>query len=56
MTNKGNSVFYTGVTNNLITRAAQHKQKIDEFSFTSKYNVNKLMYYEIFSEAAPAVI
>jgi len=46
MTNKRNSVLYTGVTNNLIKRVLEHKSKIKE-GFTKKYNVNKLVYYEI---------
>ena len=45
MTNKYNTVLYTGVTNNLARRVFEHKQKIVS-GFTSKYNVNKLVYYE----------
>lgn len=42
ITNKRNSTFYIGVTDNLIKRIYQHKNKIVK-GFTSKYNVNKLV-------------
>ena len=49
MTNKLNTVFYTGMTDNLIKRAYQHKNKLAD-GFTKRYNINKLVYYEIFSD------
>jgi putative endonuclease len=45
MTNKDNNVLYTGVTSNLQQRLYQHKHKLIK-GFTSKYNVDKLVYYE----------
>ncbi len=45
MTNKRNTVLYTGVTNNLDCRVDSHKEKHGSV-FTKKYNVNKLVYYE----------
>ena len=45
ITNKENKVLYTGVTNNLERRIYEHKNKIIK-GFTSKYNVNKLVYFE----------
>ena len=45
MTNKNNTTIYTGVTNDLLRRVWEHK--FDKGSkFTSKYNCNKLVYYE----------
>lgn len=53
-TNITNTVIYTGVTNNLIERMYQHKNKIVS-SFSSKYNINKLVYYEVFSSVIDAI-
>jgi putative endonuclease len=55
MTNKNNTVLYTGVTSNLPNRVQQHKQKLHALSFTSKYNVNKLVYWEAFQEIGDAI-
>ena len=43
MTNISNSVLYTGVINNLVRRVYEHKNKLIK-CFTSKYNINKLVY------------
>lgn len=45
MTNKNNTALYVGVTSNLVKRVYQHKNKIYK-GFTSKYNCNKLVYFE----------
>ena len=47
MTNKNNTVLYTGVCNNLKRRVWEHKHKVNPKSFTARYNLNKLVYYEI---------
>lgn len=47
MTNNYNTVLYTGVTNNLQRRIYEHKEKTIE-GFTKRYNINKLVYYEVF--------
>ncbi len=45
LTSKRNKTLYVGVTNDIIRRVFEHKQKkID--GFTKKYNVNKLVYFE----------
>jgi putative endonuclease len=45
LTNKTNRVLYVGVTNNILKRVLQHKQKIHG-GFTKRYNVTKLIHYE----------
>ena len=54
MTNKNNSVLYIGVTSNLLKRVYQHKTKSYK-GFTSKYNCNKLVYFEVFSDINEAI-
>jgi len=45
LTNWNNKVMYVGITNNLIRRVHEHKNKLVK-GFTEKYNVNKLVYFE----------
>ena len=52
--NKGN-VLYTGVTNDLIKRIYEHKQHFDKGSFTARYNVEKLVYYEETTDVLSAI-
>ncbi|MFQ5863041.1 MAG: GIY-YIG nuclease family protein [Candidatus Brocadiales bacterium] len=54
MTNKRNTVLYTGVTNNLKKRAYEHKGKLVD-GFTKKYNVAKLVYCEVFDSVEGAI-
>lgn len=49
-----NTVLYVGVTNDLIKRIYQHKNHLVS-GFTSKYNINKLIYYEIFEDINEAI-
>lgn len=46
MTNRKEGVLYTGVTSNLPKRVWEHKNKVSPESFTSKYNLTQLVYYE----------
>ncbi len=46
LTNKAKTVLYTGVTNNLRRRLEEHNEKLNPNSFTAKYNLNYLIYYE----------
>ena len=55
LTNWNNKVLYVGVTNNLTRRIYEHKNKLVE-SFTEKYKVNKLIYYEIFADIEQAIL
>jgi putative endonuclease len=54
MTNKNISVLYTGMTNSLIRRVYEHKEKIIA-GFTKKYNCTKIVYYEIFNDPYNAI-
>ena len=55
MTNKIHTVLYTGVTNNIVARNYQHKNKLVK-GFTAKYNVNKLAYFKEFGTALEAIV
>ncbi len=52
---KDNKVIYTGVTNNLPRRIYEHKNSLDRNSFTSRYHVNKLVYFEITNDITVAI-
>jgi putative endonuclease len=54
MTNKNNTVLYTGITNDLRRRVYEHKHKLVD-GFTKKYNITKLVYYEVFRDAENAI-
>jgi len=54
MANQSGSVIYTGVTSDLIKRVYEHKNKITE-GFSSRYDVNKLVYYEAFEDMITAI-
>ncbi len=54
MTNSKNTVLYTGVTNNLRRRVYEHKKGIGS-KFTSKYKVNKFLYYFNFKDVKDAI-
>ena len=54
MTNKNNTVIYIGVTTNLLKRVYQHKVKSYK-GFTSKYNCDKLVYFEEFDDINLAI-
>ena len=54
MMNYSNSVIYTGVTSNLKKRIYEHKFKIVD-GFTARYNVRKLVYYEIYEDISSAI-
>lgn len=55
MTNKYNSVLYTGVTSSLKVRIWQHKIKFFEKSFTARYNMDKLVYYQEYATIEEAI-
>ena len=55
MTNNRNTVLYVGVTNDLIRRVYEHKEKLAD-GFTRKYNITKLVYYEVFEDIENAIL
>jgi len=55
LTNSGNKVLYVGVTSDLTLRMQQHKNGFFKNSFTSRYRINKLVYYELFQNMTDAI-
>jgi len=55
ITNTRNTVLYTGVTSDLKKRVYEHKSKLVS-GFTKKYNIIKLVYYEIFNDIYNAIL
>jgi putative endonuclease len=54
MTNPGNTVLYTGVTRDISRRLFEHRTA-SVGSFTKKYNINKLVHVEVFSDVYSAI-
>lgn len=54
LTNVTNRVLYVGVTSDLVKRIHQHKEKLIP-GFSAKYNLNKLVYYEVFEDINEAI-
>ena len=54
MSNRYNKVLYVGITSNLIKRIWEHKNKVVD-GFTKRYNLNKLVYYEIDDDIETAI-
>ncbi len=55
LANATNAVVYVGVTNDLIRRIHEHKAHIDPDSFTARYRVDRLVYYEPLGSAEAAI-
>ena len=55
LTNQGNTVLYTGVTNDLERRVLEHRAKLID-GFTRRYKVTKLVCYEIFDHPENAIL
>lgn len=54
ITNYSNTTLYIGATSNLTKRIWEHKNKVVE-GFSKKYNLNKLVYYEVFDDIENAI-
>ena len=55
LTNKHKTVLYIGVTNDLIRRVYEHKNHLDKGSFTDRYNVEYLVYFETTNNPEAAI-
>jgi len=55
LTNKKNGTLYIGMTNNLERRIFEHKNKLVE-GFTKKYDLNRLVYFEIHKYVNDAIL
>ena len=55
LANHTNVAIYTGVTNNLLKRIYQHKNNLSPNSFTAKYNIHKLVYFETTTDIYSAI-
>ena len=54
LSNKVNTVLYTGVSSNLVKRVYEHKSKAAD-GFTARYKVDKLVYYEMYQDPKTAI-
>ena len=56
ITNTHSTVLYTGATNDLLVRIIEHREKVFQKSFSARYNLHKLIYYECFDDLRNAYI
>jgi len=56
ITNKSNKVLYIGMTKDLKRRIYQHRNKVHPTTFSVKYNLNKLIYFEVFDTKTEASV
>ena len=55
LSNQKKTTLYCGVTEDLLIRVKQHKEHFFKGSFTDKYNIDQLVYYEIFHSIEEAI-
>ena len=55
LSNKINTAIYTGVTRDLLRRVYEHKHHIDPNSYTARYDITKLVYYESTTDVKAAI-
>ena len=56
MTNKNKTTLYVGVTSNLQSRIFKHRNHLYNNSFTKRYNLELLVYYEVFNNIEEAIL
>ena len=54
LASRKNGTLYVGITSDLIKRVWEHKEKVIK-GFTSKYGVDRLVYYEVFHDPKNAI-
>ena len=55
LTNKHKNLIYVGITNDLARRVYEHKHHLDRGSYTDRYNIEYLIYYESTSDVKAAI-
>ena len=55
LANCTNTAIYTGITNDLVRRMYEHRTKSDPYSYTAKYDIHKLVYYECTTDVRAAI-
>lgn len=55
LTNRNKKLVYTGVTNDLVRRVYEHKHHLDKDSYTDRYNIEYLVYFESTSDVKAAI-
>ena len=53
--NLNRTVLYTGVTNDLLRRVCEHRERIEPTAFTTRYHVDRLVYFEAFDDISAAI-
>lgn len=54
-TNQRHTVLYVGVTSSIFKREFQHREKANKNSFTARYNIDKIVFYETHTSALSAI-